>query len=50
VKDAKEADLGSQMLRVARHFAKCFGDSAEQKGCRARLDFARRAPVIRAAA
>jgi hypothetical protein len=31
VKDAKEADLGSQILRVASHFAKCFGDSAEQK-------------------
>src|ERR1700746_72889 len=30
VKDAKEADLGSQMLGVARHFAKCFGDGPEQ--------------------
>jgi hypothetical protein len=29
VKDGKEADLGSQMLGITRHFAKCFGNGPE---------------------
>ena len=29
VKDGKEADLGSQMLSITRHFAKCFCNGPE---------------------
>jgi hypothetical protein len=30
-KDAEEANLGTEMLRITRHLAQCFSDGVEQQ-------------------